>query len=103
MDNIIFIKEISVDKKRMLFVKTYGENFNMIYRSAMGVHWDDKNKSLYFINPIDQNNIINAFKQIVIAVNEEYGKNLIIDKSTKFININDNVITELINCKKLFN
>lgn len=92
MSNLVFIEKIFIDKKGIFSIKPQNEKFDLIYRSAMGVHWDSKNMSLYFVTPIKQeNDIFNAYKQVILSVEEEYGRTLKIDSNTIFENISDKI------------
>ena len=92
MNNLVFVENIKINEKNVLSIKPQNVCFAMIYRSAMGVHWDNENTCLYFISPVEQaSDILNAYMQIILAVKEEYGKILNLHIDTIYENISKNI------------
>ena len=90
----VLIEKIILNKEGVLFVKPKNYSFDMIYRSAMGVHWD-KNESLLYHNlPKDWNNL-RWYRQIISAVKGEYGVTLKVDSKTVYENIDEKVKTAI--------
>lgn len=83
IDNII---EIKIDNQGRLVIKPEKKEFNYIYRAAMEVNWDDKNKFLYSPKPREWG-YLNWYQQILKATFSEYKCKLIITDKTSWINI----------------
>jgi len=88
----VFIEKISQNKEGILFIKPKGYSFSMIYRSAMGVQWDENTKSLYH-NPTKDWDAIQWYKQILSAVKSEYGAELKVCSKTIYENIDEKTKT----------
>lgn len=91
MKDIVIIKKIEIIGGNTLLIKPDGESFEMIYRSATGVHWDTESECLSFAFPYNMCDYVQAFMHIVEAVQIEYGKFLKINVNTAFVNIEENV------------
>jgi hypothetical protein len=66
------ISEIAIDDSGRLTVKPNKQKFELIYRSALEVHWDDKKECLYSPKPREWT-YLDWYKQIISAVESEYG------------------------------
>ena len=83
MKNSVFIEKVAINDKGIISVKPHDYCFEMIYRCAKGVYWDNSEKHLYFVSPVKQENeILNAYKQILFSVNDEYGILLRVNEKT---------------------
>ncbi len=64
-------------KDNRLYVKPETNEYEMIYRSAMGVYWDKEEKALYYkAAPTDSTEQIEI---IIKAVKKEYSVDLAVD------------------------
>jgi len=90
------INSIFLNEKGVLCVKPKGISFNMIYRSATGVHWDNKEKCLIH-NPSANWDHMQWFKQMVSAVKEEYGVTLVVTGKTSFYGIDNTTVKAIKN------
>lgn len=88
------IDKILIDNSGTLCIKPHKLVFDMIYRSAMGVHWNDNEFFLYHHSKGSWS-VIQWYQQIIKAVNIEYGINLVINQKTKWENINDIIKNEI--------
>ena len=59
-----------------IYVKPAEGTYEMIYRAACGVYWDEEEKALYFLD--DPTNYQLSLKHIVLAMKNEYYIDLII-------------------------
>ncbi len=75
------IAEIGTDAGGSLFVRPRSQTFPFIYRSAMGVHWDEARAVLFGQTPREWSQA-RGFEQIVEAVKSEYGISLVLCDST---------------------
>lgn len=80
------IDEIGIDAAGSLFVKPRRQKLPYIWRSAMEVHWDEKNQRLFAPRPRDWS-YLDWFRQILAAAADEYGIRLIIDDLTRWSGI----------------
>ena len=86
MDVDVLIAKIALNDNGILYVKPINYSFPMIYRSAMGVHWDE-NKCCLFHNPPREWSVLRWYKQIVLAAKDEYGVTLKVCADTIYENI----------------
>ena len=86
----IFIEKISLHEDDILYVKPKGYFFEMLYRSTMGVHWDEPQKCLYH-DPPKSWNTLQWYRQIIAAVENEYGITLKVCPETVFENIDEKI------------
>ena len=93
---ISLIKEIQIDTLGRLIVFPQKEKFSFIWRSATGVHWDDKGLFLYSPKPRGWS-YFNWYTQIVGAVKSEYGIDLLPTKETIWVEIPDNLKKQILN------
>jgi hypothetical protein len=87
-DNQVEIGEITVDTAGGMSVHPLlspAEDFAQIYRAAMEVSWDPKSKCL-ITPPPRQWTRADWFKQVVRAVQSEYGVQLYVSPKTRFVN-----------------
>ncbi len=80
------ISRIWVDKSNRLCIQPEKATFELIYRNATGVQWNNENNCLYSQimrswSPIDW------FRQIISAVEVEYGHCLYTTEKTEWENI----------------
>ncbi len=77
---------IWIDDSNRLCIQPDTTTFEMIYRSAMGVQWNDENHYLYS-QAIHSWTPVDWFHQILAAVEVEYGYRLYITEKTEWKNI----------------
>ena len=92
----IIIDRIALSETGILFVKPKDYTFEMIYRSAKGVHWDSQRNCLYHNAP-QKWDALRWYEQIVSAVKDEYGGILKISPETIYVNIDDSLKNSLEN------
>lgn len=91
-ETVALIERISIDENGILKIRPKDLIFDKIYRSAMGVQWDEKAQCL-FHNPPDKWSSFQWFKQILRAVKSEYGITLLATDETTLENVdNDTVV-----------
>ncbi len=81
------ILEVGIDDLGRLYLKPKKEKFTLIYRTATEVHWDNENYFLYSPKPKDWT-YLDWYKHIINVAKNECFCNLILNKETVFININ---------------
>lgn len=84
------VAEITIDDAGRLLVRPDGEAFDQIYRAAMEVHWDATLGCLYSPEPREWT-YFDWYRQIVAAVQAEYGRGLLVDADTFWTNVPDDV------------
>ena len=84
---IVFIEKVYLDNDQILFVKPKSYSFDKVYRSAMGVDWDEHKCCLYQAHPSREWSILRWFDQILLAVKNEYGITLKVCSDTNYENI----------------
>ena len=82
-DNIV---EISIDTNDRLCIKPEREKFEMIYRSATEVHWDNNEYFLYSPKPREWT-YLHWYKHIITTILNEYNCKLTITTKTKWTSI----------------
>lgn len=83
------IEEIKIDEENRLLVRPKmrpAQTYEYIYRDASGVTWIDKVRCLGAIEP-DKWNHFDLFKQVILAVQGEYGELLVVTPETKWSNV----------------
>jgi hypothetical protein len=90
------ISEVWVDDAGRLHLKPASKTFPLIYRAAMEVHWDEPSQSLFSPAPREWT-YVNWFDQIVAAVKDEYGINLLLTPSTAWRNTPNDLRSEILN------
>ena len=81
------ISRIWIDKSNRLCIQPDKITFELIYRSAMGVQWNSENHYLFSQIMISWTPV-DWFRQIISAVEAEYGRHLYITEKTERENIN---------------
>ena len=94
-DNIVLIE---IDSDGRLNIKPESVKFTLIYRTATEVHWNNEKKTLYSPKPKDWT-YLDWFKHIIKVASEECFCNLKITDKTNWINIPNDLKTEIINMK----
>ena len=89
-----YIETVSVNEKGILCIKPQSRSFDMIYRSAMGVHWD-KDEGCLIHNPPDKWGVFQWYQQIIKAVKDEYGVELRLLEETRFENLKEEDIARI--------
>jgi len=82
----VLIEKIILNMDGILYIKPKKFRFDMIYRSAMGVHWDESASCLYH-NPPQKWSPAQWYNQIIAAVKSEYGIELVTGSKTIYENI----------------
>ena len=90
-DNII---EIGIDSSGRLYIIPEYEDFSMIWRSATEVHWDIEKRYLYSPKPREWS-YYQWFCQIIMAVKDEYGSDLVVTSTTKWNRISEQLRSEI--------
>ena len=80
------VARIEIDTAGRLHVVPSSHEFPFIYRAGKEVGWDPQRRSLHSPNPRECTYTW-WFEQILAAVSEEYGCNLVVTESTQWINI----------------
>lgn len=76
-----------------IYVKPAEGTYEMIYRAACGVYWDEEEKALYFLD--DPTNYQLSLKHIVLAMKNEYYIDLIITNTFMQCDCNERYATEI--------
>jgi hypothetical protein len=69
--------------KLRVYPRPPNADYSFIYRDASSVRWDETDRSLYVL-PVDGFTVVDELRQILKAVNGEYGEYLVVDDSTVF-------------------
>jgi hypothetical protein len=91
-DNIV---EIGIDNNIGIYIKPEKATFPLIYRSALGIHWDDRNNILYTTNQSGWTHL-QWYKQMIGVVRDEYNHELLISDKTIWTNISNDLKKEII-------
>ena len=91
-DNII---EIGIDDKLGIYIKPETATFPLIWRSASGVHWNDRKNILCSTNQSDWTHL-QWYKQIIGAVFDEYGYQFKLTDKTIWNNIPEDLKRSII-------
>jgi len=86
----VFIKTIHLNDNGTLFVYPDSYAFDMVFRIAMGVNWDEE-KSCLIHNPPRNWSLLRWYKQIILAVESEYKITLKVDSDTIYENIDSDM------------
>ena len=92
------IEKIFISENDIICIKPQELSFKMIYRSAVGVYWNDEENYLYH-NQAQNWSFFQSFEHIVKAVKIEYGVQLKIMPNTIYENLDDCTILTI---KKTF-
>lgn len=88
------IAEIGIDGLGRLYVMPENEQFTMIWRSALEVHWDTANRYLY--SPIPREwTYYQWYHHMIDVVKDEYGCLLFINSSSCWVNVPDELKNEI--------
>jgi hypothetical protein len=85
----IEIQQVSLDPNRRLrlrVIPSRWSGYNLIWRDASSVRWDDLAGELYVLD-VPEFTPLDEFKQIVSAVACEYGDRLILSPSTVWVGV----------------
>lgn len=88
------IKRIEIDEEGRLLIFPETLKFPMIYRTATEVHWDSENKNLYSPRPREWT-YFDWFKHILDVVENEGTYELRLTNKTEWINISEDLKTEI--------
>ncbi len=95
------IEEIKIDEENRLLIRPRLEHdYQYIYRDASGVTWIEELRCLSAREPAKWNHF-DLFKQIVSAVQREYGEMLVVTSETKWINIPSTLEREVLERQQL--
>ena len=102
---IIEITKIELQQSGELSVtpiENYKNIFQLIYRAATGVQWDEKSRC--FISPIPKEwSHLDWYPNIVTSVMSEMGVMLQITQNTVWLNIQDSLKSEIANYTPIVN
>lgn len=93
----IEIEEIKIDEENRLLVRpkiSPDYSYEYIYRDASGITWINKARSLAAREP-EKWNHFDLFKQIIAAVQSEYGDFLQVSVDTRWVNIPTALATQI--------
>lgn len=91
-DNII---EIGIDDKDGIYIKPENAKFPLIFRSASGVHWDDRKNILYTTNQSGWTHL-EWYKQIIGVIRDEYNYEFLLTDKTIWTNVSNELKKEII-------
>jgi len=89
------IEEVSVHEDGSLRLRPADGDFEYVYRAATGVRWDPETRELVAPPPREWT-YVDWFRQIVRAVNEEFGQTLAITSATRWTNVAPEIREELL-------
>jgi hypothetical protein len=89
------IEKVEIRDDGRLFVKPASQNFSLIYRAASEVGWDTETRSLFSPKPRECTYPM-WFGRILAAVATEYGVRLSLIPQTQWVNITDELQSEII-------
>ena len=92
------IESIEIDEVGRLLIKPEKERFNLIYRTASEVHWDNNNSVLFSPKPREWS-YLDWYKHIIKIAKEECLCGLYLTKETKWINIPREIKSSIENLK----
>ena len=88
------IKEIKIDDLGRLCITPEKERFDLIYRAAAEVHWDNNNHFLFSPKPREWS-YLDWYGQILGVVKDEYGCKLSLTDSTTWVNIPPSLMQQI--------
>ena len=91
METQEYIEKVFLNEGGVICIKPQKRSFDMIYRSAMGVHWNEDGKYLSHTSPHDRT-CLQWYEQIVNAVKGEYGIVLKTTPNTIYEGLDDSMI-----------
>ena len=86
---------VGIDADGCLFVRPVSSVFPHIYRAAADVRWDEA-LGILVTNAPREMSYLNWFRQILKAVNDEYGTRLILTDGTEWHGILDDLRFEIL-------
>tara|TARA_R110002051_G_scaffold153090_1_gene225649 strand:- start:761 stop:1096 length:336 start_codon:yes stop_codon:yes gene_type:complete len=90
----IAIDQVEIDHQGRLCVTPASNDFEMVYREAMGVYWDRNQRFLFSPIPHEMT-YPQWYKQIVLAVIYQYGVRLNLTDQTRWVGISEHLRTEM--------
>ncbi|WP_313512499.1 hypothetical protein [Sphingobacterium sp.] len=93
------IVEVGIDKDERLFIRTKNERFNLIYRTATEIHWDNNGFFLYSPKPSEWG-YYDWFRHIIDVANKECNSKLMLTHRTIWTNIDNNLKKQIIENRK---
>ena len=89
------ISEIGIDGNIGIYIRPETAKFPFIWRSASGIHWDDRKNILHTTNQTGWTHL-QWYKQIVGVIRDEYSYELLLTDKTIWINISNDLKKEMI-------
>ena len=93
-----FISSIEIDNEGRLLIKPEKEKFNLIYRTASEVHWDQAKSVLYSPKPSEWS-YLDWYKHIMTIVEAECLCSLSLNENTIWTNIPQELKSQIENLK----
>jgi hypothetical protein len=93
----VTIEEVGIGPDSRLYVKASlapSADYSFIWRDATSVRWDEKNRRLYVL-PVKGFSPVDDYRQILAAVLGEYGDRLVLAQSTIFLDVPQELASEL--------
>jgi hypothetical protein len=90
----VVISKVEVDAKGWLRLYPATEQYGHIYRAAAGVEWDRSGGFLHAEEP-GAWQYSTCFRQILSAVESEYGDSLILGPATQWLNVPSEVRAQI--------
>ncbi|MBA4000792.1 hypothetical protein [Brevundimonas sp.] len=90
----IDIEEVEIDQQGQLCVTPASGDFEMVYREAMEVYWDRERRRLFSPTPREMT-YPEWFRQIVLAVEHQYGVKLKATGRTRWVGVPDPLRAEM--------
>jgi hypothetical protein len=93
MECCLILTVLIADSGRL---EVYPKNrtFELVNKIGLDIHWDAKFKCLYSPHPKDRDYVA-WFKQVIAAVDIEYGCTLLTDDTTNWTNLSPDMINEI--------
>jgi len=89
------IKKIYINEKGCICIQPQKKSFDMIYRGAMGIQWDDNKKCLTH-EKTQKWSLVQWYKQILRATKNEYGIILKITPHTEYEMMDEETVQKII-------
>ncbi len=89
------ITQIEIDSLGRLLIYPEKEKFNLIWRSATEVHWDEKKMFLFSPKPREWS-YFDWYGQIISVIRTEYACSLFLTENTIFINISPSLKQQIL-------
>lgn len=90
----IDIKQVEIDQQGRLCVTPASNEFEMVYREAMEVYWDRDRRFLFSPMPREMT-YPQWFRQILLAVEYQYGVRLKVTNRTQWVGISESLRAEM--------